>query len=46
MDEANEKPTPSERRITTAESRIAAYVSPTNEELEIARACLQVVSKS
>ena len=40
----NEQPTPPERRITTAQSRIAAYVIPTNEELEIARACVQVLN--
>ena len=32
-----------ERRITTDASRIPAWVVPTNEELEIARACLTVV---
>ncbi len=28
-----------ERRVTTAGSRVAAWIVPTNEELEIARAC-------
>lgn len=32
-----------ERRVTTADSSIAAWVVPTNEELEIARACLAVL---
>ena len=31
------------RLVTTAHSHIAAYVVPTNEELEIARACLAVL---
>jgi acetate kinase len=34
-----------ERLVTTAASRIAAYVVPTNEELEIARACLAVLGE-
>jgi acetate kinase len=32
-----------ERLVTTASSRVAAYVVPTDEELEIARACLAVL---
>jgi acetate kinase len=32
-----------EQLVTTIESRVAAYVVPTNEELEIARACLAVL---
>lgn len=32
-----------ERLVTTPTSRIAAFVVPTNEELEIARACLAVL---
>jgi acetate kinase len=32
-----------ERVVTTPASRIAAFVVPTNEELEIARACLAVL---
>ena len=32
-----------ERRVTTASSRVAGLVVPTDEELEIARACLTVV---
>ena len=32
-----------ERCVTTPGSRVAAWVVPTNEELEIARACLSVV---
>ena len=32
-----------ERRVTTSRSRVAAWVVPTNEELEIARACLAVL---
>ncbi|KQZ88174.1 acetate kinase [Phycicoccus sp. Root563] len=32
-----------ERRVTTDGSRVAAWVVPTNEELEIARACLAVL---
>ncbi|MGA8977655.1 MAG: acetate kinase [Pedococcus sp.] len=32
-----------ERRVTTAGSRVAAWVVPTDEELEIARACLSVL---
>lgn len=35
---------PSERRVTTDASAIPAWVVPTNEELEIARACLTVVA--
>ena len=34
-----------ERLVTTPGSRIAAYVVPTNEELEIARACLAVLGE-
>ena len=34
---------PRERRVTTAGSRVAAWVVPTDEELEIARACLSVL---
>ncbi|MEO6412644.1 MAG: acetate kinase [Pedococcus sp.] len=34
-----------ERLVTAPESRIAAYVVPTNEELEIARACLAVLGE-
>jgi acetate kinase len=33
------------RLVTTARSRVAAYVVPTNEELEIARACLTVLQE-
>ena len=33
-----------ERLVTTAGSRVPAWVVPTNEELEIARACVTVVS--
>jgi acetate kinase len=33
-----------ERRISTPTSTVAAYVVPTNEELEIARACTQVLT--
>jgi acetate kinase len=40
-DDANADGSP-ERLVPTPESRIAAYVVPTNEELEIARACLAV----
>ena len=32
-----------ERRVTSDASRVAAWVVPTNEELEIARACLAVL---
>ncbi|HET7278912.1 MAG TPA: acetate kinase [Dermatophilaceae bacterium] len=32
-----------ERKVTSAQSRVPAYVIPTNEELEIARACLEVL---
>lgn len=32
-----------ERRVSTADSRVAAWVVPTDEELEIARACLSVL---
>jgi acetate kinase len=39
---ANEHGEP-ERVVTTTSSRIPAWVVPTNEELEIARACLEVV---
>jgi acetate kinase len=39
---ANEQGEP-ERRVTAAQSRVTAYVVPTNEELEIARACLAVL---
>ncbi|WP_404382755.1 acetate kinase [Knoellia locipacati] len=39
---ANEEGEP-ERAVTTASSRIPAWVVPTNEELEIARACLAVL---
>ena len=34
-----------ERLVTASDSRIPAYVVPTNEELEIARACLAVLGK-
>ena len=34
---------PPERLVTTRSSRVAAWVVPTNEELEIARACLTVL---
>lgn len=34
---------PRERRVTSDASRVPAWVVPTNEELEIARACLAVV---
>ena len=37
---------PPERLVTTGTSRIPAWVVPTNEELEIARACLMVVQPS
>jgi acetate kinase len=40
--EANTQGQP-ERRVTTPDSRVAAWVVPTNEELEIARACLDVL---
>jgi acetate kinase len=40
--DANEHGEP-ERRVTAAQSRVTAYVVPTNEELEIARACLAVL---
>jgi acetate kinase len=33
-----------ERRVTTGASRVAAFVVPTDEELEIARECLTVLS--
>ena len=36
---------PPERLVTAAGSSIAAYVVPTNEELEIARACLAVLGE-
>ena len=39
---ANDEGEP-ERRVTTDGSRIPAWVVPTNEELEIARACLDLV---
>ncbi len=35
-----------ERLVTTRESRIAGYVVPTDEELEIARACLAVLGEA
>ena len=35
-----------ERLVTTPDSRIAAFVVPTNEELEIARACLALLGES
>ncbi len=41
-DEANAQGDP-ERKVTSSQSRIPAYVIPTNEELEIARACLEVL---
>jgi len=34
-----------ERLVTAADSRIPAYVVPTNEELEIARSCLAVLGE-
>ena len=34
-----------ERLVTAPESRVAAYVVPTNEELEIARACLALLGE-
>lgn len=41
-EEANAHGAP-ERLVTSVDSRIPAYVVPTNEELEIARACLAVL---
>ncbi|MFW5469594.1 acetate/propionate family kinase [Knoellia sp. CPCC 206435] len=43
LDEAANDGRGTERRVTTAGSRVAAWVVPTNEELEIARACLAVL---
>jgi acetate kinase len=43
---ANVGPAAPERRITTPASAVAAYVIPTNEELEIARACVQLLTKT
>ena len=43
-DDANEQG-PAERLVTAEGSRIPAYVVPTNEELEIARACLAVLGE-
>jgi acetate kinase len=40
---ANQNESDAERLVTTAHSHIAAYVIPTNEELEIARVCMEVV---
>jgi acetate kinase len=41
--EANGRPGDGERLVTRPASRVSAYVVPTNEELEIARACLAVL---
>lgn len=41
---ANVGPADPERRITTPASAVAAYVIPTNEELEIARSCVQLLA--
>ncbi|HET8601944.1 MAG TPA: acetate kinase [Segeticoccus sp.] len=41
---ANADEARAERRITTDASAIAGYVVPTNEEWEIARACVQLLS--
>jgi acetate kinase len=46
LDEAANDDGEPERLVTTATSRIPAWVVPTNEELEIARACLLVVQPS
>jgi acetate kinase len=43
-DEANRQPSAAERRITAAHSKVAAYVIPTHEDIEIARACVQVMA--
>jgi acetate kinase len=40
---ANARDDGTERLVTSPDSRVAAYVVPTNEELEIARACLAVL---
>lgn len=40
---ANQRESDDERRVTGPHSRIAAYVIPTNEELEIARATVAVL---
>lgn len=37
---------PGERRISTEGSAVAAYVIPTNEELEIARQCVELLASS
>ena len=45
LDEAANAHGAPERLVTSADSRIPAYVVPTNEELEIARACLAVLGE-
>lgn len=44
LDEAANQAAVGESRITTADSAVAAYVIPTNEELEIARQVAELVS--
>jgi len=44
-DEAANADGPAERLVTAPDSRVPAWVVPTNEELEIARACLAVLGQ-
>jgi acetate kinase len=43
---ANERTSDPERCVTTARSRLAAYVIPANEELEITRACAKLLAST
>ncbi len=46
LDEPANAAGPPERRVTTPRSRVPAWVVPTNEELEIARACLTLLDRA
>ena len=45
LDTAANDDGPAERVVTTPGSRVVGLVVPTNEELEIARACLTVLGE-
>ena len=45
LDPAANEDGPAERVVTTGGSRVVGMVVPTNEELEIARACLAVLGE-
>ncbi|WP_270888209.1 acetate/propionate family kinase [Pedococcus sp. 5OH_020] len=44
--DANERASEPERRLTVVDSRLAAFVIPADEELEIARACADLLATS